>query len=485
MKRMLIFMLALALLVPSALAETFVVNYWGSEEAASYALLITEDGAPLTPPQTYADLYLLTPAGTPEAQRLYSAEPFAMPADKLAGVDEDDYRTFTFRALVDGAGRQLTGFDYYDLAWVDGVVVARRWPMAVDVLDGTGKVLITGPYADIRPNGEGGWLALKRDGQEDDEYGGVSYLYAIVAVDASGAESETGFHTFSYEMNDFDGGLCPVLDVRELDGRAVFLDAAGAQALGRDFNYIGGVAGGKAVVEQGDRYGLLDLAEDSYILEPVYDYICLEDGFAQKVFWVHKGDTLAVYDPASGNELFTRRFEGAEYPYGWLCGDGTLMLSGGNGWEICTLSGLVLFRVDPDREVGVIYSECEGVPQRYVEYTGEYPNDVCHLIDLSGEPVGGDWQNLNAALWRDGHGRYVTNTYDLVDDGEGGVYPSWYSYRYGVCDENGRMVLESRYLNVEVLSLDRYWVQTADRCGMIDGKGNWYYTVEDYQYLMD
>ena len=82
MKRTFIAALSLALglmLASTAMAESWAVSYEGEDDYSGYAMLIADDGTPLTPPDTYSTLYRVTPAGTPEADARYAAVRYALP----------------------------------------------------------------------------------------------------------------------------------------------------------------------------------------------------------------------------------------------------------------------------------------------------------------------------------------------------------------------------------------------------------------------
>ena len=59
------------------------------------------------------------------------------------------------------------------------------------------------------------------------------------------------------------------------------------------------------------------------------------------------------------------------------------------------------------------------------------------------------------------------------------------TYRYGLIDEDGETLLPMIYDDLRALSFDRYWAVMGDVSGMIDTTGKWYYTVSDYDTLMD
>lgn len=479
MKRLAAILLGLALLCPAGLGETFQIDYWSTEETSGYALLLKDDGTALTPPETYDSL---VPLRTGDMS-LFRGTRFDEHVSGDAGAAEDaDYQSYHREALVDAEGRALTDFLYYDLTPdPGGAIIGRRWPVGADVLDASGKTLFSGDYMDVRPTGEGSWLALRRETWSVEG----QTVYAIVAVDAKGSARETGFHTGSDRLEPFYDGLCPVNDIRELGGRAAILNAKGEQAGKQTFEFLSDPLNGYVIVHEDDLYGLYKLSGD-YLLPPLYDYIHLDDVYSQAVYIATQGADVEVFDAETGEKRLSRRCPGTGYAYCWMLSDETLHVGEpGSNLEICDLSGHTLFRVPKGKEIFYFYTDIHGIPERYLEAAGEWPYDKTHIIDLNGAQIGPDWQRIDASLWQDGHGRYVVTRYALNENQDGEAYPIWASYRSGVCDENGEILLPMDYLNVRVLSLDRYWVETTERVGMVDGDGKWYYAIEKYAALMD
>ena len=485
MKRVLILILALMVLelVQVAGAEVFIVDCGGDGESQGYALLLRDDGQVLTAEQAYGDIGLLTPEDTPQAQRLYRVEPVDL-SPYVDEVDEDDYSTFTRLAVMGPGGELLTGYDYCELRWDEaGYVIGRRWAGGVEALDPQGNVVFSGDYLDIHPNGWGGWLVLRGDrAPTEEDMGRATALF----IDAEGEVHDTGLHTFynEYLSEGYSGGWCPLSEVEEYDGLSVLVDAGGSVAFGRAFDGIEAVYEGRAVIMRGDKYGLLDHT-GAYAIKPTCDSIILEDRFSRVLYAAERGETIEVYDAQTMTMLFERTFEGADYVYEWQYAEGLMMLGCQYAQELTDLSGRTCFTVARDKNISESYVECDGIPERFVENLGEWPEGSAHLIDADYNVIGDDWQSLTAELWRDGQGRYVTTTYATYTDGAGGAYPVWYSYRCGVIDESGQVIIPAIYQNLRTLSLDRYWVETADRVGMIDAGGKWYYVFERYTGLMD
>ena len=480
MIRLAAIMLGLALLCPMALGETFLVDYWSTEETPGYALFLKDDGTALTPPETYRALAPLNDGDMSLFCGSRFNEQFITDGNM---ANEEDYRSYQRMALVDAEGRALTDYLYFDMVRdPGGAIIGRRWPVGADVLDADGKVLFSGDYIDIRPTGEGGWLALRSDGRTQE---GLE-INAIVAIDEDGTAHDTGLRTICWRLEPFSEGLCPVSDILELDGRAAILNARGERAKKQTFEQLSETCNGYVITNEGELYGLYKMSEGRYLLPPVYDYIHYDTTDGRAVYIASQGGDVEVYDAQTGKKLLSRSYPEAEYVSCWMLSEETLQVSEDyDGREVCDLSGNTIFRVHTKQEVMCLYNNCQGIPQRFVESTGEWPHDKNHIIDLKGNQVGPDWQRIETSLWKDGHGRYVVTRYELHENEDGEFYPQWSSFRVGVCDENGELCLAMNYQNVQVLSLDRYWVETPERVGMVDGEGKWYYTIEKYAALMD
>ena len=155
MRKILASALCLLMLCASALAETYTVDVYGSEESPAYAILLSDDGTLLTPIQTCSSIYQLTPRGTPDAEKLFSVTPVNVDiaytpelAEELL-YDMDSIHV----ALMNGEGRLLTGFDYDGLDYVNGAVIFTLPDDArhCGAMDAAGNVIVEPVYAALRP----------------------------------------------------------------------------------------------------------------------------------------------------------------------------------------------------------------------------------------------------------------------------------------------------------------------------------------------
>ena len=482
MRRVLTLFLILCLWAPwtAARAETFVVNVGGGDEQEYSALLLRDDGTALTPLGEYAEITPLTPAGTAEADRRYAVQPASLAVD-LEGRDSDtlSYWEFYRVALMDGGGNLLTGFDYCGLKGMVNGSITFEVPVSGGVLSGVmdrdGHVLIPPKYSSISYLGEDRWLALLREGSDD--------RYDVVLVDAEGTEYPTGLHTDSSFLPEQLSSPCPIDNVEETGGRTVYLAPSGKLAFYRSYERARFFNGSLAPVEEEGKYGLID-REGRFAAPAIYDYIYSVDEPGQTVLAAEKGSTLFLFDNTTGEELLQRDFAPADYISANLSIPGMLWVSAGDTLYALSPDGTELGAFQGGENLSYQAVSCNPDAIRVLEIAGESPDDRVRLLDSQGKPLSATYENIYEQLWRDGSGRYVCARQPVV--GSSPESSGWQRWRYGVIDENGRELLPPVYLDgIQALSPDRYWVKTPERSGMIDSAGKWYYTIENYDYLMD
>ena len=170
----------------------------------------------------------------------------------------------------------------------------------------------------------------------------------------------------------------------------------------------------------------------------------------------------------------------------WTMDYGTFYIDSGRYLQIYDADGALLMETDAGDFLDSWYASSDARPERMILSSGEWPNQEYRLIDYSGRIHGDAFQTLNASLWKEGHGRYVFSAYTVSYNAEYDYWETdWSHQRFGVCDEEGSILLEARYNDVKVLDLDRFWVRQGARSGMIDAQGHWYYSISDYESLMD
>ena len=481
MRKILASALCLLLVCVPALAETYAVDVYGSWESPGYSILLRDDGTLLTPIQTCSSIYQLTPQGTPDAEKLFSVTPVNVDiaytpelAEELM-YDMDCVRV----ALMDGAGRLLTGFDYDGLEYVNGYVIFTLPDDArhTGAMDAAGNVVIAAEYAALRPLADGAWLALKlpEDGASPDDA-----LCGVVRIDAGGNVTDLGLHTGYRSINVGAGDIAVLCDVEEYGEKSVYVDSDGEVLFDRAFQYAEPFSGRYAVVEEDDRYGVIDFDGDP-VLSAEFDYINSEAG---KPFIAIRGAYYGVYDAEDFALLAAEDLSPAEYVSVTAITPELLGISTGDKTWIRTTDGELLTEMPQDKSVMMYCLTGEGI-DRLVQEDRDWPQGMSRLIDLEGNPVSGDYRMIAEGCWQDGQGRFITGDFRIYQGEDGEDIVDWSSYRYGLIDGDGNALLPPVYDELRALSYDRYWAVQGDKSGMIDAEGNWYYAVSDYVALMD
>lgn len=478
MRRFWLGLLATALLMPSALAQTAAVRLGEMEEGGCAVLLDVDTGEVRTAQQDWMDISRIV--GTPDEAPLFAAVPAGLTG---AGGDENAMP----HALMDAQGHCLTEAEF---SWLEyfpesDVLVGQRADGMQRALSVRGETLLDG-YAFITPNGEGGWLVME-DAQLDDD-GGVRGRLTLLAAD--GTRTDTGVYAQRWNILPYACGRCRV----SVDDETIYLDANGRVVFrlkggyGLDFEWD------TVVYRNADnQVSLLNLSGEE-VLPAVYTDLSRTDRFGdQAVLLGTRADgTIEMLD-AAGTELrMTLSInDGAEDDYYYAYQDGWATIHIGNNArsEIYTLSGECLLSLAYTGD-SVSYSTDyavigEGeIPQRYVRQEGQWPIFESQLMTLDGTPVGEAHRGIELTYWMNGQARCITTDCDLVQaDGQWQV--DFERLRKGVIDENGATVLEPVYDSVEILRMDRYWVRMGDEYALLDGEGNALARLSGYSQLMD
>lgn len=492
MKRILALALCLLALCPAALCETYVAESYGTDETLGYCMLIRDDGTPLTPPRTYSSIYRITPEGTPEADRLYAVTPLDLGIEYDPETAEDmiDGTGYTRMGLMDAEGKLLTGFDYESLDYDNGYVsfTLPGGSALSGGMDPAGNVVIEPVYASIKSMGNGRWLAMampegasaiKRVDDGDGEYT-EEIDFDVVCVEGDGNVRKLGLHTRDRWFNVNPEGICALWSVDEYGGQTVYIDSSGALMFDKSFRYGENFEGDYAVVAESELYGVID-KRGEYVIPPEYDYISTETG---KPIIATRGSSFTVYDPASLEMIMTRDYEeGADVSANAITRDLLGVVADGVV-GVYRITGELLFEVPGDSYLQ-LYGYNGGDICRLVQSSGDWPEEYYRLIDLEGNAVSGNYRMVDSGTWRDGHGRFVTGDYKYVMDSDGEPMVDWNTYRYGLIDENGETLLPMVYDELRPLAYDRFWAVAGGQSGLIDAEGKWYYTVSDYETLMD
>lgn len=492
MKRILALILCLMLSGAAALAETYAVNYNNEEYWVGYGMLLRDDGTPLTPPKTYQSITKITPKDTPEAERLYAA----MPCDMGIPYDPDTaddllYGTdYACMALMDAQGQLLTGADYISLECINGYVLfaVADEETLYGAMDSAGNVIIPAEYLALKPLMEDRWLAMPFKEAElvsddpSDEYEGDFYNYfcPIQIIGADGSARDTGLHSIDryFEVN--DEGICMLWNVDEYDGQSVFIDQNGELLFDRGFESAENFVGDYAVVRVETGAGVIDKS-GSFVIPPEFDYIFHDQGMG---FIANAGTRVAVFAETDAKPVFDMTFSEAEDVYLDALSDELFLVQVDGRQVLYGPYGALKMEVPEDMAI-----QSYGLPQngaeRLILQHGIWPDSWVQLTDYEGNPLGDIYRSISFVADRDDQARCIVSDYPVYIDSEGEAQAEWDYESYGLIDQDGAVLLPTVYKELEMLSFDRYWVRRGDLRGMIDEKGNWYYSISDYEELMD
>lgn len=503
MRRMLALALCLMLMGPAALAKTYVVENYGTDESPGCNLLIRDDGTLLTPDKPYNSIYEITPEGTPESERRFAVTPAEINVESAA-EDEDDllYSTDYVRlALMDSRGRLLTGFDYDNLDYENGYVIFTlpEKDRPTGAMDSDGHVVLEAEYAMVVPLTEGRWLAVQLPERYDAPSGAPSILsgddgeatgedldyafgedrYALSFIDASGTVRDLGLHTRDRYVNVSADGVCVMWNVIEYGDQMLYLSPDGEVMFDRGFGYADSFEGDYAIIDDGDRYGVIDRS-GAFALPQIYDYITRQRG---NLVIATRDSAFEVYDPADMSLLMTMELPAGEDFDVAAVSNGLIGVVQGETKRLFDLSGALLTEFG-EGEYLQLYGYPDGDITRLIAGSGEWPDEHFHLIDLAGNPASDDYRIISECLWRQDEGRFVIGTYDVMNAAEQSSV-DWTSFRYGLIDQDGNTLLQPVYDELRPLDFDRLWAVQGDRHGLIDATGKWYFSLSDYEELMD
>ena len=474
------------MLASTAFASPLICTYTIGDDWNQYCIMMDEYGTLLTPRDTYGNIYCFTYEPDGDSPRLYSASKAV--ADNIAKTSEYDYDDYSYGynnpvALMDEGGNLLTGFDYTGFTHhVDkNLVVYYGMTGLQGVMDESGKVLLPDRFITICPNGKGGYLALVCP--EGEMYNYDTY-YPIVYIDERGRTFETEYSCHPYGFTVFSEGFVAVTLNSGSDSSCVYLDHEGTNVFRQTYGWANSFYGNYASVTDSET-GLVGLIDKTgqWALPPEYRSIDQGEYHGAKVFLACKNSAATILDAGNLDFISAIDFTLSGCSYGWFAGKYFISAFGDNASGLYDLDGNLIY--SGSNSADYWYGHMNETPGRIIRTVGIWPEDCCYLSDLSGNVYGPLFQALTTASWIDGQGRYVFATYDMAPDEDGQIYPDWDSYRYGLCDQNGNILLDARYTSIDPISPSRYWVRLGSRFGLIDETGKWYYTIDDYEYLMD
>lgn len=404
-------------------------------------------------------------------------------------------------ALMDATGRLLTDYAYtmftHDVE--NAVVIGYRTDGFVSALDEKGNVLLEGAYAAVVSDTKGGFFVTKPDLNETDEYGDFFYKAPLFHVLSDGTEQDTGIVTGTYDLSGFSSGFMCVAKYADLgvfgqddmddmenveDGDEmsyIFIDADGNDAFGVSFTGAYNFSGNYADVTDQDYNERLIDKTGAFATEKAYSWFdcgSADDDMPIVANLVDGGfDLLSKEDLSIVKSFAPEEADGTLYAY--QSGDKLIFAFSDARKYIINAAGDAVYEGDAGVDAYTYYFSCDSQPQRILVAEGDWPEEACRVMDLSGNATSDTYQEITALTWIGGAGRYQVASYDVIDSDDAEYKDADYdSYRYGVIDQDGNTILEMKYTEMTYLAPDRYWVSDGSVYQLMDSDGNVIYEMD-------
>lgn len=409
-------------------------------------------------------------------------------SDMQAGAEEefsDEFFDSAFEpedidygvALMNAKGEVLTDFEYVGFAHdaENAVVEAYGFDGYVTMLDEAGNVLMTGEYTSAVSNGKGGFMAIAP--VFDPETGDFEERAPVVRIDPDGSVTETGIYSYPYEtLPGYSYGLmCVPVCGENGDYSNVFIDADGNNAFGTGFEYASSFVDGYAEVMGEDYTSRLIDVTGAYVTGDGYSYFDIgyeDDGMPIVANLQDGGFELLSKADCSVIAAFPPEADCVFYAY--QCGDGTIAAYSDTQTMLVDGAGNVLYRGEGELYAQTWYEYADSVPERMI--MSDFRDDAMRMCVayLDGAPAGEWYAEVQALSWTGGEGRYLVLDYGYVEyefDGEVFLEPDMDTFRYGVTDQDGNMVVGMKYDYFDMLASDRYWAAEGGTYSLIDDNG--------------
>lgn len=467
------------MLISTAYAAPAIVRYNTGDAYSQYCIMLDENGALLTPRDSYGNIYGISLVSNGEKSEFYAVAEAVL--SEPVG-DPDSFQVAPV-ALMNDKGAVLTEFEYASLTHYpdDGIVVFSRKSDLLGAMDESGNVILPERFISLVPNGRGGFL-----GALAPENGPINYeiSYPLMYIDEKGRSFDTGYVSMPYGLSAFSEGFCSVTMSYEPDSaNNVYLDFEGTNVFGKAYGWTSSFYGNYAIVQDpsADRYGLIDKT-GAWAVPP--EYITIDSGvyYDTGTYLACTENHAILLDAHDLHEICRIDFGDTGANYAWLSGKEFINTIGDDIALVYDTDGNFIAQ---GNNVDITYMHTDSKPGRIVRIEGEWPEYIATLTDFEGNVYGPQFQNLIPSSWQDGQGRYIFSTYSFKTETDGQRVPDWGSYRFGLCDQDGNILLEPIYTSMDTLYPNRYWVRMGSRTGMIDDHGAWLYAIDDYEYLMD
>jgi len=465
---------------PSAASATGAGEVFAIPAGDGRSMLIGYDGTELTGRSDYALLYQISDDECPPERRLFAGSPVRV---GTGPADEEGYTTY---ALIDATGRRLTDAIYGDLThrWRSGIVTFYQGDL-MGALDERGNVLLEAKYGGIVPDGEGGYLVTPEESFVYDR-DGYAYVARLYRMAPDGAMTDTGVTTVPYLYGQLSDGLLAVTTQVGKEWLTGYVNARGEFEIEPQFDGADAFRDGYATARLpgGGLTGLLR-PDGSWAIEPSYDAISDTWSGAASICAV-RGKSVDILDRKTLKVIASYSFPKAGYVYAYEMNARAITVGADSNISVYGMDGKLLFSL-PEKAGAYVngsFSASEGVPERLILTAGEWPTYRTYIVDYALKKIAGPFRELSALWWRDGEGRYMAMDYE-IQNGADGPSVDYDTYRYGLIDQDGSVLLPTVYEQLMYLGGDRYWVKYADVYGVVDEAGAWYFHASEYEELMD
>lgn len=393
------------------------------------AALLGMDGAVIVAPGLYTDIFCLV-----------DGERYAV------GLDVENGRRY---GLCDDSGALLTEIAYEMLAEMDGVILYRQNGL-YGAMNSDGEVLLDAAYTQLVPGGDGCFLALTTDPNDDS-----ADLIWLVNPEEDEPQS-TGIRT--------DNGLQRIAEDRMPfrtpdTERYGCLNGAGELALKAAFDYVDGFVNGSARAStDGGRFGVIDAA-GTWRIAAEYDFLERGNG----IFVGLAGrERCVVYDESSFEELF--RLEGVNLRVAAV-GSRTILVDD-SGMRIYSEAGRLLL------EAGGSATVSRGAGDQLILYDGDWGEKCASIIDANGAVFERKDQYL-LPLDEDRYAFMTMNVASYYSEALGSIRYScdYDSIRFGMMNASGEEILPAEALEIRRLAARRYLTVAEDGLRVVDENG--------------
>lgn len=413
MRRFMAVLLALCLLAPVALSESYAFDYTGGAAA------VDESGAVLIAPGLYGDI-----------RALYADD--GTLKGYAAGVESDGAYRYK---ILSPAGSALTDFLYASVEAAGDSFLCQEGG-AYLIVSSSG-VPGTDTYTAITYAGEGAFLTLA--GNVNDEIADPLSLLA-----ANGIKWQLGIYTL-YGLGAFTDDLMPLCD----GGSVLFgyVGRDGTWKIPAQYEYAGNFEDGYAVVSTRAGYGVID-STGTAVVEADCDFIDRSDG---RILALKDGSFTLYEIGADGLAMaFARDADGASPR---LSGK-NIVLYASDGVSVLDGAGQILFSASPTASI----SEAGGL---YVVRDGDWDDASAYLADAHGVPVSAKYNTIRLL---EGEGASALFACGVMAEGS-------YDMKFGILRGDGSIVTDFLYDELARVGPNLFCAVSADDAVLIDGTG--------------